>query len=236
MLQTCTLATSTDGHLLSTSSALRSVLGATSTAEDTYQLALIQRASRWLEGANGLAYPCRVQSYLETVPAYGGQLLMLSRTPIRHVVRVFSGTDTGTAVEYCSTDYRIEDADAGLLSRDVGWAWTAEARYHLGVTIVPNSERRTWRVEYVAGWTYGGLTTDSTHYSTSLVGGSTSSARTFPEDLEQAVLLKSVEWAHAAAAAGVVSESVGDLAVTYSQAGNYRSEADDIVGPYRRMV
>ncbi|HAM40667.1 MAG TPA: hypothetical protein DCP69_04860 [Candidatus Omnitrophica bacterium] len=239
MLITCTSATSTDGELLSTGASLRSVLGATSTTNaDLFALQtdLVRRASRWLEGPKGLGYPCQVQTYLETVPAFGGQTLMLSRTPIRVVLRMFDSTSTDTATEYCSTDYRIEDADAGLLSRDAGWDWTAGEKYYLGKAIIPNSELKPWMVEYIAGWTYSGLTTDSDHYSTGGVGGSTSTYRTFPDDLEQAVLLKAAEWARSGAGSGVQSESVGDLSVTYASAGNYRSEAADLVRPYRRLA
>lgn len=238
MIQVCTSASSTDGELLSTSSSLRSVLGATSTTNAdvfAYQLDLVKRASRWLEGPRGLGYPCQVQTYLETVPAYGGQNLMLSRTPIRVVLRMFDSSSTGTATEYCSTDYRIEDADAGILSRDAGFTWTAGERYYLGKAIVPNSELKPWMVEYIAGWTISGLTTDSDNYSTGGVGGSTSTHRSFPEELEMGVLLKAAEWARTGASAGVESESVGDLSVTYAKAGNYRSEAEDLIAPWRRM-
>ena len=237
-LSVCTSASSTDGELLSTSSSLRSILGLTSTsaADDAHQINLVRRASRWLEGPHGLSYPCQVQTYLETVPAFGGQQLMLSRTPVRVVLRMFDSTSTDTATEYCSTDYRVEDADAGLLSRDAGCAWTAGERYVLGKTIVANSELKPWMVEYIAGWTFNGLTTESEHYSTGGIGGSTSTGRTFPDDLEQAVLLKASEWANSAAGAGVASESVGDLSVTYISGGNYRSEAADIVRPYRRLA
>lgn len=235
----CTSATSTDGELLSTGASLRSVLGATSTTNAdlfAYQTDLVKRASRWLEGPRGLGYPCQVQTYLETVPAFGGQTLLLSRTPIRTILRFFDSTASCDATELCSTDYRIEDADAGLLSRDLGWSWTAGEQYYLGKTIVPNSELKPWMVEYVAGWTYNGLTTDSENYSTGGVGGSTSTGRTFPDDLEQAVLLKAAEWARSGAGSGVQSESVGDLSVTYASAGNYRSEATDLIRPYRRMA
>ena len=234
MIHVCTSATSTDGELLSTSSSLRLILGATSTADDTQQVSLVRRASRWVE--RELGYPTQVQTYLETVPAYGGQNLMLSRTPVRCVLRFFDSTSTASATEYCSTDYRLEDADAGLLSRDVGWDWTAGSRYHLGVTMVANSETKPWMVEYIAGWTINGLTTESENYSTGGVGGSTSTGADFPDDLEHAVLLKAVEWSRTGGAGGVASEAVGDLRVTYAERDNYRSEARDLIAGWKRMV
>jgi hypothetical protein len=235
MLQVCTSASSTDGALTTTAN-LRLLLGeaASTSTNEVYYQSLIVRASRWLE--QRLGYPPLAQTYLETVPAYGGQNLMLSRTPIRTVLRFFDSTSTDSATEYCSTDYRLEDADAGFLSRDAGFSWTAGERYYLGKTIVANSELKPWMVEYIAGWQAVDTATTGANYSTAGVYGATSTVRDFPEDLEQAVLLKAAEFARPVPASGVQSESVGDLSRTYFGKGNYRSEAEDLLAPYRRMA
>jgi len=235
MISVCTSATSTDGAL-TTTAALRLLLGeaASTSVNETYYQSLIVRASRWLE--QQLGYPCLAQTYLETVPAYGSQTLMLSRTPIRTVLRFFDSTSTGTATEYCSTHYRIEDADAGLLSRDAGWAWTAGDRYVLGRTIVANSETKPWMAEYIAGWWTPAVSTCANWSTEGVIANATSTVRDFPEDLEMAVLLKSAEWARTAASAGVSAERVGDLSRTYARGSNVRSEADDLIAPYRRMA
>ncbi len=230
MLDVCTSSTNSDGAIITTCQ-YRAVLGATSTVDDATQQVLIARASRWVETRIG--YPLLAQSYIETVPAFGGQTLMLSRTPIRCILRFFDSTSTDTATELCSTDYRIEDADAGFISRDLGWDWTAGSRYYLGETIVANSELKPWRIEYIAGWTTGMSTADA-FWTT--CGGSTSTGPTIPADFEQAAILKAIEWVKSGPGAGIQSESVGDLSVTYQSAGNARSEAADLCRPFRRLA
>lgn len=229
MLQVCVSSTL---EPLSTSASLRLVLGATATGNDTYQIDLVARASKWAERRVG--YPLSVQTYLESVPSYGGLNVMLSRTPIRAVLRFFDSTATCDASAICSTEFRVADADAGLLSRDAGWHWTAGERYYLGKMIVPHSELKPWLVEYIAGYTRDGMETGSGNWSTRGPNGSTSTGRDLPEDLEQAVLLKASEW-YRGSPGNVLSESVGDLSVTYAGGSHYRSEAEDLLAPYRRQ-
>lgn len=229
-------ASSTDGALSDTAS-LRQLLGITTDptgAQEAYHRALLRRASVW--ATNFVGYPLLLQKYQECVPAYGHRNLMLSRTPLRTILRVFDATDTGTATEYCSTDYRVQDKDAGFLSRDRGFDWTAGVTYGLDAHVVPQSEREPWLVEYQAGYVYPALSTSSVIWSTAGVGGTTSTARTLPEDIEQAVLLKAVELFQAQPG-NVQSKQVGDLAITYVNSKfTYRSEAEDLLEPYRRMA
>ena len=234
MLNVCVSATSTDGAI-STSANLRLVLGTTSTANDDYQQLLVVRASRWAETFIG--YPLLAQTYTETLAAFNSLNLMVSRTPIRVVLRMFDSTSTANATEYCSTNVRVEDAQAGLLSRDRGWQWTAGVQYYLSKTVVANSELKPYMVSYTAGFVGPtGMTTDSPIWST--CGGlqnSTSTSSTVPMDIEQAVLLKAAEWARGNPA-GIASEGIADLTTSYMTAGNYRSEAEDILRPYQRVT
>jgi len=234
MLNVCVSATSTDGAI-STSANLRLVMGTTSTADDAYQQLLVARASRWAESFVG--YPLLAQTYTETLASYSNLNLMVARTPIRVILRMFDSTSTASATEYCSTNFRVEDADAGLLSRDVGWAWTAGVRYYLGRTVVANSELKPWMVSYTAGFVGPtGMDTSSPVWST--CGGlqnSTSTGSTVPMDIEQAVLLKAAEWARGNPA-GIASEGIADLTVSYMTSGNYRSEAEDLLRPYQRVT
>ena len=234
MLNVCVSATSTDGAI-STSANLRLVMGTTSTADDAYQQLLVARASRWAETFVG--YPLLAQTYTETLASYSNLNLMVARTPIRVILRMFDSTSTASATEYCSTNFRVEDADAGLLSRDVGWAWTAGVRYYLGRTVVANSELKPWMVSYTAGFVGPtGMDTSSPVWST--CGGlqnSTSTGSTVPMDIEQAVLLKAAEWARGNPA-GIASEGIADLTVSYMTSGNYRSEAEDLLRPYQRVT
>lgn len=223
-LSVCVSASSTDGALATTAD-LRVVLGATSTADDANQQRAIVVASRWAETYVG--YPMLAQVYSESLAGFGGLRLMLARTPIRAVLRMFDSTSTESANSYTSSQYGIEDRDAGFLRRQEGFAWTARMGWDLGPAVVPNSEQQRWLVEYQAGWVYP--ETSSTSY------GTTSTAATLPEDITQAVLQKAAELV--LQDMNIESKSVGDLSVTYrSRDLPYRSPAEKLLGPYRRVV
>ena len=223
MLNVCVSATSTDGAL-TTTAYLRRLLGATSTADDTAQQDAVVAASRWAETYVG--YPLLTQVYSETLAGYAAQELMVSRTPIRARLRLFDSTDTGEATEYCSTDYRIEDAEAGFLGRDAGFGWTAQSAAHLGRYVVPGSELRPWYFEYQAGYIYPETT--STSYGTSDTG------RSLPEDIERAVALKAAEMYEGQE--GIASKGIGDLSISYtSERIGAAGPAERLLAPYRRV-
>lgn len=82
---------------------------------------------------------------VETLPGYGGPLLMLSRTP---VVLVSSVLHEGSAI----LDYVVENPDTGMLYRQLGWAWTRELGWYLGPNLVGRSEHPKFSVTYIAGY------------------------------------------------------------------------------------
>ncbi len=215
MITTCVA--STDRYL-TTTAALKLRLGVTGTSDDALYNAQILAASRWAESY--LDRPLTLQSYSETLPSYDRRLLTLTRIPVTAVDRVLDTTSTEDAQEVTTTEYRVEDREAGFLSRDLGWEWTAPAMQG-GLTQTPavGQEWRPWLVDYRAGYVYGGLTTDSPNWSTA--NGTTSTGRTLPEDIEEAVLLRAV--AFNAGDADVIKERLGDLEVWY----NARSAAID---------
>lgn len=234
MWNSYTVCVSSTENALSTSSALREVIGVTSTAAaiDAAQLSAIRRATEWAIGYIG--HDIRLQTYNEVVPSFGGSVLTLSHIPIRSIARMFDATDTGSASAICSSEYRLDDADAGLLSRPEGFAWTADVGFGLTGYPVPGSERRPWLVEYLAGWTLDGLSTDSENYSTGGKGGSTSTGRTLPTDVELAILLKASDLLTVGKVGMVESEKVGDLSVTYrTRSCGEPSEAEQILRRYR---
>jgi hypothetical protein len=222
----CVSASSTQG--LSTVDTFRGWLGSTATCDDVVQQYTILRASRWAESVIG--YPTPVQIYSETVPGFGGRELLLSRTPILRVLRVFDSTTTCEANVYTSSQYRVEDAEAGILSMDAGFPWTALRGLGVSDTVIPNSERRSWLVEYVAGWTPpAGSTATCSNYSTS-------TGPTLPADIEQAVLIKAREFLQGDA--NVLRKQVGDLSIEYYKGNRTQSydPAYDLLVPYRRVA
>ena len=231
---------STDRDLTSTSALKAMVLGATatSTVQDSYLSDLIRRASGQAESYIGQA-PLSVQSYRETVAGFGRRRLMLSRTPVRAIEAIYSGTDTGTATQLETSEFIVENADAGLIARDAGFAWDAPLQWRgggswggdavpLDPAPMPGQEYRPWLVDYVAGWTYGGLSTSSDNWSTE--AGTTDTGRTLPEDLELGVLFRAK--AMRDGRDGIAAEKVGDIAVTY----NLRSQSDDRLEPWQEAL
>lgn len=229
---------STDRDLATTGALRAMVLGATatSTMQDAHLSNLIRRGSRWAESFIG--YPLTVQSYRETVAGFGNRNLTLSRTPLRSVSALYEATDTGSQAALGTSEFRVENADAGFLSRDAGWNWSARYGGDLDLRPLSGYETKPNLVDYTAGWTYAGLSTSSANWST--VAGSTSTGRTLPEDIEHAVLV----WCQKvySVPVGVASEELGDLKVEY----NARSDRKDVYSqlqehemlllPYQRMA
>ena len=232
MISVCVSASTTENRPhLTTLQRVAAALGiTTSTADGTldglYVHDLISRASEWAETYIG--YPLVAQVYSETVRGSGGRHLMLGRTPIRYVLRVFDSSSTCEAAELKSTEYRVEDADAGLLSRDIGFLWSNVQETFLVPAALPNMDRKPWLVEYAAGYLLTGTATSGDIYSTV----STSTGRDLPYDVEQAVIQRIVEGYDGSV--GVTSKRVGDLAITYSESAG--SEAERLLMPWRRMA
>jgi hypothetical protein len=213
------LVKSTDPDLTTTGALKARLFGSTSTStsDDAVLSALIRAASRWAEGFIG--YPLTVQSYEETVPTYGTRRLMLSRTPMRSV-RLFESTEDD-AYEVTSTQFRVEDPESGILTRDEGWPWTVPTELELEERPLPGEESAPWYAVYQAGHSYNGLSTESTNWSTH--AGSTDTGRTLPEDMEEAVLLKAHSLYQQTVGGGEIeSEQLGDLSVKYRSGGDGR--------------
>jgi hypothetical protein len=251
MLSVITKSTDVD---LTTTSALKALaLGATttSTAQDTLLSNVARRASKWAESYIGKALT--VQTYRETLPAYGRRSLMLSRTPVRAIKAVYDATDTGVAQRLGTTEYRLEDPDSGLITRDAGFAWSASMQGRIGLSAyggsesipldpapMPGQEYKPWLVDYVAGWTYAGVDTGSDNWSTE--NGATDTGRTLPEDIEQAVLLRAQMAWEGLDLEGKDSEALGDLSVKYTNLRSVRMDDpmppmyEQLLIPYRGYV
>lgn len=196
--------------MASDTDSLRRFLGTTTTAEDVRQTAAIKAATRWAEGYVG--YPLFAASYRETVASYSSRRLMLSRTQVRAVRQLLDLPSTDDGEEILSSEFAV-DRDAGFLVRDEGWEWSAPVEYNLTGTPRAGHELEPWLVDYVAGWTLGGIDTASANWSTQ--AGTTSTGRTLPEDIEEAVLSKAA--ALFDGTENVDEEQLGDLRITYNR-------------------
>lgn len=240
-------ATSTESGITTVASLKEIVLGATATSTnaDGYFEKLITRSSKWAETYMNRG-PLDVRTYRETVAGFGRRSLMLSRTPIRAIKAVYRGTDTDDATQLETSEFVVEDRDAGLIARNIGFSWNTPLQgrgsaisygdaFPLDPAPLSGQEYKPWLVDYVAGWTFAGIDTGSTHWSTE--AGTTSTGRTLPEDIEFGVLLRAQGMYQNRD--GISSESLGDLAVSY----NARSNSEDSMpsweqqlSPWRRMV
>ena len=218
-----TVCASSTNELIGTMSELMRVIGVTASSCGIDEAHLA--ASQWT--ANYIGQPIHRAVYSETVKAYGGLNLSLSRTPVRGVRRVFSATDTGTATELCSTDYRL-DQEGGFLNRDRGWAWTAQNYWNITYTPIPNSETAPWLVEYEAGFlnTSGSSSTDTDTYAV------TSTDATMPQEIIRATMITARQL-YVNAEGVVKSKKVGDLSITYATEGT-EDMATQLLDPWRR--
>jgi len=231
MLTVCTSSTSPD---YTTLQRLKEELNITDTKDHELLERLITGASQWAEQYTGRTFGLEI--YQETVGGFGRRNLMLSRYPIRSVLRLFNTTSTETATELLSSEYRVQDAEAGFLSRDQGWKWNvagASGPSGFGPGLNPLDpdpsfgEQEPWLVEYSAGYV-GPLGKNSTE------DGTTSTAQSLPRTIEQAVIFKAREWfLQSKRDPSVLSRKVGDLAVTYRSDG--KGPAEMLLDSYRRF-
>ena len=172
-----TVCVSSTGLGLGLVGSAKDLLGIIGSSDDDLLGRLTARAVDTVEAF--LGYPIRLQVYSESVAAFGTRTLMLSRTPIRVILRAFDSTDTGTATAIASSAYRIEDADAGLLTRESGFVWSAPVATEFVDYQRPGQESRPWLFEYGAGY--------RVTEATSTGAGVLSTGADLPGDIAQAV-------------------------------------------------
>ena len=223
------LATATDERLTTLENA-KEALALTDSRDDEYLKRLILRASNRVTAY--LNRPLALQTYQALLPAFGGVNLQLPRTPVRAVLNVFDGSDTGASAQLTATGYRL-DPDRGWLNRDEGWTWTRQMeRGALTEYAVPNGEYLNWLVKFSAGYVLPGGTSSTNH-------GVTSTGSTLPGDLEDACLeLVRSAYLGRTREDAVQSESVGTVSVTY-RAGSSRALPESVAAllePYRSVI
>ncbi len=235
------LVTSSPDEQFCTTQAVKDLIGSTGTADDALLNSIITRASRWAESYVG--YPLAAAAYRETLSGYGGRRLMVSRRPVVSVTGLWDTTDTGAATTMLSSEFKV-DRKRGFLERNAGFAWDAPAvaapfAFPLGAAYMPGEESAPWLVDYVAGYSHAGLTSgDSGVWSTAGPGGTTSTERTLPEDIEDAVIYRVIQEYKGKGGAPVVERAVKDLRVKFGtfDDGTPVDPAKTLLDPYRAVV
>jgi hypothetical protein len=209
MLRTCT--TSTDLSLLSLE-AYKIAVGTTSTGDDDKITAALRQATSLVEGYVG--YPLRRQVYEETVGGYGGNELLVGRSPL---LAIESITYAGELVDPASYDFN----SAGLIYRELGWPWTAGLEYDLMPHVIPKSEARTYTVVYESGFCVNGSTAD----------GWLTTGEPVPADIETAIAITaSFVCGTVGRDPTVTSKKIGDLLYTYQTGGQFSPTGNPSVG------
>lgn len=224
-----TVMTSATGDMLATVADVKDALDLTDNAADKTLERFIGRASRRI--ARYLGRDLSLQKYQAVMPAYGGVNLLLPKYPVRSISRVFDGTDTGTATELSSTEYRL-DADRGLLNRDEGWEWTYQTGRTISSEPLPGEEYKNWLVEFSAGYILpAGKDSGSTW------DGTTATGPTLDADVQDACIeMVRNMWLSKDREPGVISEKVGDLSITYGPGESGIPESiKDILAPLRSL-
>lgn len=135
-------------------------------------------------------------TYIEYYMGHERQRLLLNQYPIVSIASVELNGQT-----LASTEYEIEDADAGILYREIGWPWQG---YSVGLVGEPNVPARNIKVVYIAGYV---LPKDAT----------VDNPRTLPYDLEQACVSFVAYLYGGRVGAGKASEQQGAVRADYEK-------------------
>lgn len=192
MGQTVTLASNVRMTQVST---IKTLLGITSTANDTTLGEIADRASAAIRSLTDREYA--LQSYVERLSADGGTILQLRNTPIQSVTSIALSGDT-------VTDFSIEDKEDGQLFRESGWSWTVQLVAALGQFPGASLPLNKWVVTYVAGYDMPGDTSTAT------------GVIKLPGDLEEGAIKTVKSWFQKRSASEVKSKKVGALAIQYA--------------------
>lgn len=225
-----TVLTSATGGMLVNLADVKDALDITDNKYDETLTRFITRASGRIE--TYLGRTLAVQTYQTVLPAYGRKRLTLPAYPVRAVLRIFEGTDTGTANALTSTDYHV-NTESGFIERDEGWAWTLQTKADVIPFPEPGQEYGQYFVEFGAGYVLpAGKDSGSTD------DGTTSTGRTLPHDIEDACigLVRSM-WQSRKRETDLISKKVGDISLTWQpQTGELPDAVMAILAPYRSVI
>jgi hypothetical protein len=149
-----TVVTQAASTSLTTLSRVQGELGLSTGTDTDMLLDMIGRASSAI--CREVRRPFGLETVTETLDGSGSRTLGLARTPVVEVTEV---TEDGTTLD--TTEYEIEDGEAGALFRANGWSrsaglrmWGVEA-FSSGY-ILPGFQDRRYSVTYTAGYVLPG--------------------------------------------------------------------------------
>lgn len=139
-------------HALSTYATVRDELGLTGTQAQTRIERLIEAASAEFESLANRHFE-NSTAVTELLPGYGDYRLILRRVPVVSITTIkLLNTDGTVADTATSTDFKIEDADAGFISKPGGWYWTARTGNDIQASRLSGTELKMVEVVYNGGY------------------------------------------------------------------------------------
>lgn len=179
---------------LTTLSAIKDALQLEVDTFDAMLQRLISAATDTISQYAGRVYAR--QSYQEIVAGTNWPNLALTHTPI-------VGTPTIIIDSEPVTDFSVQDAEAGILYRQLGWDKKAWVGWMVEQYTLPSTEELNITVDYTAGYLLPG-----------------EDDRDLPFDVEQACITTVCDWyrRHQRGGGDVQSRKVGDLSITYRDA------------------
>ena len=187
-----TVLTAAESTHLTTTAAIKGVLGVSSVKFDAELTRLIGAATSAIE--EYVQHIFAKQTYVERVNGSSHPMLMLTQTPIVSVTTVLCDSSP-------VTDFEIHDAKTGVLYRQAGWsaaAWVGWGTSGDSQRIQGTGEL-IYTVTYEAGYVTPGLPDPD-----------------LPSHIEQACIETVVDWYRSSKRdSAVKSKKVGDLAIAY---------------------
>jgi len=212
---------------------LKDELGLSGTSEDTRLERLIESVSRYI------ARWCRVPSFHyeedreDTMRGYGYPAIYVPKTPLISIGSVvYDPDDSAETVD--SSEYFVDNGDAGRIYRENGWLWTVAYGEQIVGHPLPGTEQTLYKVTYECGYKTRNQVDNL----------SVSGDMTLPQDIEDAAIqLCAMRYRWKARQIGVQSERLGDWSVQYVNAGTEAfprpampPEIREMLAPFRRVV
>lgn len=208
-------------NCLTTIATMEGELGIASGAEDAYLTRLIEAATKRIEGYCNRVFK-QTAAIAESCKGYGTPHLVVARPPITSIASI-----TYDDATVSSDDYKILDAQAGIIYNAGGWYNTSSTIANIESDPVPGTEDILYVVTYKGGW----------------VTPAQTGTRDLPYDIEQACIeLVVSKYRSKGRDPNITSESLMSAGVGYRVAGADDQDTDlpasikDVLRQYRRVA
>jgi hypothetical protein len=195
-------------------------LGISGSSEDTKLERYIHVATDAIEKYCRRTFS-RDTAIVEKVAGFGTEKLRVARAPINSITSI---TYDGTTVD--SDDYKIHNANAGLIFRSGGWWWDAHLTPSAARRPLPGSEDKLYTVTYDGGW-----------YTQPQDDADGAVTRNLPYDIEEAAIeLVRVIYLSKNRDPSVRSEKLLSWSASYGDSPLVELRKGSMPSPVRRMI